>query len=132
MPKKKEEAETREEIIQDIEKSGVPEKIAEKEEKLDEKALEKKKKALLKKAKELKEKLEKPETEELKETLRLQWMRLIGQSPGKVKRVACCSGSGAGLFPELLGHRLQGPLGFQTHSWCPYVLPHRNHRILQG
>jgi small subunit ribosomal protein S2 len=82
MPKKKEEPETPKEIIGDIEKSGVSEEIAKKEEKLDEKAmkklagpeedLEKKKKALLRKAKKLKEKFEKPKTEELKEKVRIK------------------------------------------------------------
>jgi ribosomal protein uS2 len=93
MPEKKEEPETPEEIIQDIEKSGVPEEIAKKEEKLDEKAtkkpakkagaksekeeLEKKKKALLKKAKKLKEKLEKPKTEELKEKVKIKKKEML-------------------------------------------------------
>ena len=88
MPKKKEKSETSKEVVKDIEKTGVPEKIAEKEEKLDEKAqkktgkkseadsgeneIEKKRKELLKKAKKLKEKFEKPETEELKEKVRIK------------------------------------------------------------
>ena len=82
MPKKKEEPETPKEIIKDIEKSGVSEEIAKKEEKLDEKAmkklaepeddLEKRKKALLRKAEKLKEKLEKPTTEELKEKIKIK------------------------------------------------------------
>jgi len=88
--------ETKAEIIEDIEESGVPEKIAKKEEALDEKEqlsekvdtkkaeaesaentpeakdLEEKKKALLKKAAKLKEKLseEAPKSEELKEQVR--------------------------------------------------------------
>jgi len=88
MPRRKEKSETSKEIIKDIEKSGVPERIAEKEEKLDEKALkkekkktqtdsekkelDKRKKELLKKAKKLKEKFEKPETAELKEKVRIK------------------------------------------------------------
>lgn len=84
----KEKEETAEEIIKDIEKSEVPEKIAVAEEALDEKeqlglkkkakaestteekTLEERKKELLKKAKKLKEKVEKPKTEELKEKVR--------------------------------------------------------------
>jgi small subunit ribosomal protein S2 len=81
----KEKAETSKEIIKDIEKSGVSEEIAEKEEKLDEKAMKKeaekestttdieqKKKALLAKAAELKKKVEKAKTEELKEKVRIK------------------------------------------------------------
>lgn len=91
----KEKTETAEEIIEDIEESGVPEKIAEKEEKLDEKAMkklakkaeaesvsdeeeiEKKKKELLKKARKLKEKLEKPVTEELKEKVKIKKKEML-------------------------------------------------------
>ena len=89
----KEKPETPEEIIKDIEKSGVPEEIAKKEEKLDEKSMkklakkaeaesvkkefEKKKRALLKKAKKLKEKLEKPKTEELKEKVRIKKKEML-------------------------------------------------------
>ena len=79
MTDKKEKAETKEEIIEDIEESGVPIEIAEKEEKLDEKAAEKesteksieeKKKAILEKVKKLKEKVEITKTEELKEQVK--------------------------------------------------------------
>ena len=91
----KEKSETTGEIIEDIEKSGVPEKIAEKEEKLDEKAMKKlakkaeaksviseeelkeKKKELLKKARKLKEKLEKPVTEELKEKVKIKKKEML-------------------------------------------------------
>ena len=91
----KEKSETTEEIIKDIEKSGVPDEIAKKEEKLDEKSmkklakkaeaesvpsekeLEERKKALLKKAKKLKEKFETPETEELKEKVRIKKKEMI-------------------------------------------------------
>jgi len=87
----KDKAETSEEIIEDIEDSGVSEKIAEAEEKLDEKAtkefekkaeaeskenskesksLEEKKKALLEKAAKLKEKVDVAETEDLKEQIK--------------------------------------------------------------
>jgi small subunit ribosomal protein S2 len=84
----REKSETSEEIIRDIEKSGVPEEIAKKEEKLDEKAgkklekeaekestsidIEKKKKELLEKAKKLREKIEHAETEDLKEKVRIK------------------------------------------------------------
>lgn len=85
MPKEK--AETKSEIIEDIEESGVPETIAEAEEKLDEKAmkkaeaeskdetpeaksLEERKKALLEKAAKLKGKIEETTTEELKEQVK--------------------------------------------------------------
>lgn len=83
----KEKSETSEEIIEDIEKSGVPEKTAEKEEKLDEKAmkkkaeaestteektLEEKKKSLLERVKKLKAKVETAETEELKEKVKIK------------------------------------------------------------
>lgn len=91
----KEKSETTEEIIKDIEKSGVPDEIAKKEEKLDEKSMKKlakkaeaesvpsekelaeRKKALLKKAKKLKEKFETPETEELKEKVRIKKKEMI-------------------------------------------------------
>jgi small subunit ribosomal protein S2 len=87
-----EKAETTKEVVEDIEESGVPEKVAEAEEKLDEKAqlsgkelekaaeeesttkvektLEEKKKALLERVKKLKEKVEVTKTEELKEKVR--------------------------------------------------------------
>jgi small subunit ribosomal protein S2 len=77
----KEKPETSEEIIKDIEKSGVPEEVAEKEEKLDEKAaeeestkidIEKKKKEILEKAKKLERKVEKTKTEELKEKVKVK------------------------------------------------------------
>jgi len=88
------EAETKEEIVEDIEKSGVPKEIAKKEEALDEKEqtkvnpktaekeskentpeakdLESKKKALLEKAAKLKEKLSEdaPKSEDLKEQIK--------------------------------------------------------------
>jgi len=92
MPKKKKsEAETKEEIIEDIEESGVPEKIAEKEEEIDEKIeeefdekvaeaeshseeLAEKKKKLLEKVKKLKEKISEGEvsTEDLKEKVKVK------------------------------------------------------------
>lgn len=86
----KEKTETSEEIIEDIEKSGVPEEVAKKEEKLDEKAtkkikkedgrtekteektIEERKKELFKKAKKLEEKVEKTKTEELKEKVKIK------------------------------------------------------------
>jgi len=80
--------ETKQEIIEDIENSGVPEEVAEAEEALDEKELKKeaeaestikeksiqeKKKELLEKAAKLKEKLtEAPKTEELKEQVKIK------------------------------------------------------------
>ncbi len=90
--KSEEETETKEEIVEDIEKSGVPEKIAEKEEKIaekieedlekkaeaesttGEKELEEKKKEILEKAKKLAEKIsaEGISTEELKEKVRIK------------------------------------------------------------
>ncbi|MDD5012610.1 MAG: hypothetical protein PHQ66_03125 [Candidatus Nanoarchaeia archaeon] len=90
--KKSETEETEEEILEDIEESGVPEKIAKEEEKLDEKAeeefekkaeaestteekeLEEKKKKLLEKVKKLKEKISEEEvsTEELKEKVKVK------------------------------------------------------------
>lgn len=93
MAKKIVKTETKKEIIEDIEESGVPEEIAEKEEALDEKAtkefekkaeaesqedskeaksLEDKKKELLEKAKKLKEKLEETTTKELKEQVKIK------------------------------------------------------------
>lgn len=101
MPRKKKEenSETEEEIVKDIEKSGVPESIAEKEEKIDEKMeeefeekldekelekkaeaesttdekeLEKKKKELLEKVKKLAEKVDVASTEELKEKVKVK------------------------------------------------------------
>ncbi len=82
-------AETKQEIIEEVGEEGVPQEIAEAEEKLDEKAakefekeskedtqeareLEAKKRALLEKAKKLAEKIERPETEELKEKVRVK------------------------------------------------------------
>jgi len=92
-----EKIETPKEIVENIEETGVPEKVAEEEEKLDEKAqiseakisekeikeaesestdtkkvktLEEKKKALLEKVKKLKEKVEVTTTEELKEKVK--------------------------------------------------------------
>jgi len=91
----KEKPETPEEIIKDIEKGGVPEEMAKKEEKLDEKPMKKlakeegiesitsekdikeKKRTLLKKAKKLKEKFEKPKTEELKEKVKIKKKEMI-------------------------------------------------------
>ena len=94
--KKKEKSETKAEIIEDIEESGVPDKIAKAEEKLDEKeqkplkelekeaeaeskddskeakSLEDKKKKLLEKAKKLKEKVEGTKTEDLKEKVKIK------------------------------------------------------------
>lgn len=93
MPRKKK-SETEEEIIEDIEKSGVPESIAKKEEKIDEKMeekfeeglekkaeaestinekeLEEKKKEILEKAKKLAEKVDIASTEELKEKIKVK------------------------------------------------------------
>ncbi len=92
----KEKTETKEEIVEDIEESGVSEKVAEAEEALDEKkqfgkklvkeaeeeslktekpaekSLEEKKKELLEKAKKLKEKVEETTTEELKEQVKIK------------------------------------------------------------
>ena len=88
----KEKTETSEEIIKDIEKSGVPKGVAKKEEKLDgkvmkklkksaekesqkvdvEKSIEERKKEVLKKAKKLEEKVEKTETKELKEKVKIK------------------------------------------------------------
>ena len=88
MPKEKVSEETAEEIIKDIEKSKVPEKIAVAEEALDEKeqlnltkkaedesttkekTLEERKKELLKKVKKLKEKVDITKTEELKKKVK--------------------------------------------------------------
>ena len=76
-----EKPETPEEIIKDIEKSGVPDEVAEKEEKLDEKAaeeestkidIEKKKKEILEKVEKLKGKVEKTTTKELKEQVKIK------------------------------------------------------------
>jgi dinuclear metal center YbgI/SA1388 family protein len=39
---------------------------------------------------------------ELKKALHLKWIRLIGKPCATVKTVACCSGSGAGLLPDVL------------------------------
>lgn len=92
MPKKKKsEAETKEDIIEDIEESGVSEKIARAEEKIDEEIekefdekaaeaeshsedLEEKKKKLLEKVKKLKEKISEGEvsTEDLKEKVKVK------------------------------------------------------------
>lgn len=93
---RKKKTETEEEILEDIEKSGVPEKIAKEEEKIDEEMeeefeeelekkaeaesttneaeLEEKKKKLLEKVKKLKEKIEGEEvsTEELKEKVKVK------------------------------------------------------------
>ncbi len=83
----KEKSETSEEIVKDIEKSGVPEEVAEKEEKLDEKAtkkeavkkeeteeksVEEKKKDFLERVEKLKGKVEKTKTEELKEKVKIK------------------------------------------------------------
>ena len=93
----KEKSETSEEIIKDIEQSGVPEEVDEKEEKLDEKAaesqasaalrktaeeestkvevvksIEERKKEILEKVKKLKGKVEKTKTEELKERVKIK------------------------------------------------------------
>ena len=91
----KEKSETAEEIIKDIGKSGVPEEIAKKEEKLDEKSMKElakkaksesiisekeikeKKRALLKKVKKLGEKFEKPKTEELKEKVKIKKKEMV-------------------------------------------------------
>jgi len=90
--KKTESEETKEEVIEDIEESGVPEKIAKAEEKIDEEMeeefekkaeaesttneseLEEKKKKLLEKVKKLKEKISEGEvsTEDLKEKVRVK------------------------------------------------------------
>ena len=90
MANKKITTETTNEVVTDIEKSGVPDKVAEKEEALDEKAqlpeslkveaeaeslkteksLEDRKKALLEKAAKLKEKVSVTSTEELKEQIK--------------------------------------------------------------
>ena len=83
-----EKSETSKEIIKDIEKSGVPEEVAKKEEKLDEKStkklekaaekestemdIEKKKKEILEKVKKLKGKIEKTKTEYLKEQVKIK------------------------------------------------------------
>ncbi len=95
MKELKEKSETSEEIIEDIEKSGVPEEMAKKEEKLDEKPMKKlakkaetesttsekdikeKKRALLKKARKLREKFEKPKTEELKEKVKIKKKEML-------------------------------------------------------
>ncbi len=92
--KKKSETETKEEIIKDIEKSGISEAVAEKEEKIaekeeekfekdlekkaeaesttGEKELEEKKKEVLERAKELAKKLKVAKTEELKEKVKIK------------------------------------------------------------
>lgn len=41
----------------------------------------------------------------LKKALQIKWFRVIGRPPSKVRKVACCSGSGAGLFPEVVRRR---------------------------
>jgi len=90
MAKKKEKPETPKEIIEDIEKSGVSEEVAKKEEKLDKKAtkkfekeekaeltteeeaFEKKKREIIEKAKKFEEKLKETKTEELKEKIKIK------------------------------------------------------------
>lgn len=39
---------------------------------------------------------------DLKEKLKLRWIRQIGSFKGRVKRIAFCAGSGSSLFPEVL------------------------------
>lgn len=42
---------------------------------------------------------------ELKKALGIKWARMIGKPAKKVKQVACCSGSGSSLFPDVVRHK---------------------------